>query len=246
MTSIFEIDGSYGEGGGQILRTTLALSTLLLKPVKVFNIRVKRSNPGLQAQHLTGVKALAELCNAEVFGAFKGSKELIFKPRERRCGKFRFDIGTAGSISLVIQAILPALVFAPCKTIVEITGGTDVAWSPPIDYVRFVLLPILSKMGVKADVKIIRRGHYPRGGGHVILIVEPVENKLKPINEIEFGNIKEIRGISHCVKLPKHVAERQAKSAKEFLRKFKIDVPIEIDLEYYPPEKDLFQLVHRF
>ena len=235
---MIEIDGSYGEGGGQILRTTLALSTLLLKPVRIFNIRARRSNPGLQAQHLTGVKALAELCNAELQGAFKGSKELIFKPRERRCGKFRFDIGTAGSISLVIQAILPALIFAPCRTIVEITGGTDVAWSPPIDYVKNVLLPILSRMGVKASIEVRRRGHYPRGGGHVVLSVEPIEGKLRSMSEVEFGTLREVRGISHCVKLPKHVAERQARSAREYLKKKGIDVPIEIELETYPPEKD--------
>ncbi len=235
---MIEIDGSYGEGGGQILRTTLALSTLLLKSVRIFNIRARRSNPGLQAQHLTGVKALAELCNAELQGAFKGSKELVFKPRERRCGKFRFDIGTAGSISLVIQAILPALIFAPCRTIVEITGGTDVAWSPPIDYVKNVLLPILSRMGVKASIEVRRRGHYPRGGGHVVLSVEPLEGKLESMSEVEFGTLREIRGISHCVKLPKHVAERQARSAKEYLKKKGIDVPIEIELETYPPEKD--------
>ncbi len=237
MTSLIEIDGSVLEGGGQILRTTLALSALTGKPVRIFNIRAKRSNPGLQAQHLTCVRAVAELCNAKVEGAYKGSKELVFIPGKLRSGNFRFDIGTAGSISLVIQAILPVLVFAPGRCTVEITGGTDVHWSPPIDYVRYVLLPILSRMGVKAEVQVLRRGHYPRGGGHVRLTVDPVD-KLRPINSIDFGNVQEIKGRSHCVKLPAHVAERQAKAATEFLRKQGINVPINIDIETYPPHRD--------
>jgi len=235
--SLIEIDGSVLEGGGQILRTTLALSALTGKPVRIYNIRAKRSNPGLQPQHLTSVKAVAELCNAKVEGAYKGSRELIFTPGKLRAGKFRFDIGTAGSISLVIQAILPVLVFAPGKCEVEITGGTDVHWSPPIDYVRYVLLPTLALMGVKAEVQVFRRGHYPRGGGHVKITVTPVD-KLKPIDFVEFGRLVEIRGRSHCVKLPAHVAERQARAAKEYLKKHGIDVPIEIELETYPPDRD--------
>ncbi|NPA70216.1 MAG: RNA 3'-terminal phosphate cyclase [Crenarchaeota archaeon] len=234
---IIEIDGSILEGGGQILRTSLALSALTGRPIRIYNIRAKRSNPGLQAQHLTGVRAVAELCNAKVEGAYKGSMELIFIPGKIRSGKFRFDIGTAGSISLVIQAILPVLVFAPDRVEVEITGGTDVRWSPPIDYVRYVMLPILSKLGVKAEVIVYRRGHYPRGGGHVKLIVEPVDH-LNSIVDVERGEVKEIRGRSHCVKLPKHVSERQARAAEEYLRSRGYKVPINIELEYYPPDRD--------
>jgi len=134
------IDGSIGEGGGQILRTALGLATVLGKAVKIVNIRAKRRNPGLQRQHLTAVKALAAISNAKVEGAYIGSTELYFVPRELRGGEFRFDIGTAGSVTLVFQALLPVLPFLPKKSIIEIRGGTDVPWRLPIDYVRYVLL----------------------------------------------------------------------------------------------------------
>ena len=179
---VVEIDGSMGEGGGQILRYSLSLSALTLKPVRIYNIRAKRSNPGLRPQHLTAVKALATITNAHVEGDRVGSMEIYFEPRRRRPGSYRFDIGTAGSISLVIQAILPTLLFSGGYTRVDITGGTDVSWSPPIDYMRYVFLHNLSLFGARVSIKLIRRGHYPRGGGRVILEVEPVKDYLNAIN----------------------------------------------------------------
>jgi RNA 3'-terminal phosphate cyclase (ATP) len=159
------IDGSYGEGGGQILRTSIALSALLGRPVEIVNIRAKRANPGLQSQHLAGVLAAAQLTDAEVEGAAKGSTRLFFKPKSRRCGMFNIDIGTAGSVSLVIQTLAPMLLFAPCPTQLVITGGTDVAWSPPVDYMRHVFAPVIARFGGRVEIELIRRGHYPRGGG---------------------------------------------------------------------------------
>ena len=232
---LIEIDGSFGEGGGQILRTSVALSAVTLKPVRIYNIRAKRKNPGLRRQHLTAVKALAEMTDAEVEGLYVGSREIIFKPKRLKGGKFYFDIGTAGSVSLVLQAITPASLFAPERVEVTIRGGTDVPMSPPIDYLRFVFYPLLERFGPKPEVILRRRGHYPKGGGIVEYKVDP-PRKLGYWAEEERGEVIKIRGLSHCVKLPKHVAERQAKAAKELLEKY--GYKVDIDLEWYPPERD--------
>jgi len=230
------IDGSIGEGGGQILRTALGLAAVLRKPIKVINIRAKRRNPGLQRQHLTGVKAIATITNAHVEGAYLGSTTLYFEPRELRCGEFVFDVGTAGSVTLVLQTLLPVLPYLPCRSIIEIRGGTDVPWSPPVDYMRYVFIPLARLCGTKIELELIRRGHYPRGGGIVKLYVEPTYS-LNSIELIERGALKVIRGRSHCVKLPKHVAERQARAAYEYLYQ-RLKIPIDIEIEFYDPSKD--------
>ncbi len=229
------IDGSFGEGGGQILRTTIGLATVLGKPVKIVNIRAKRKNPGLQRQHLTAVRVLAEISNARVEGLKLGSTELVYEPRDLRGGRYKFDIGTAGSTMLVLQALLPVLPFLPEPIEIELRGGTDVPWSPPVDYMRLVALPILSKMGYQVEIEVRRRGHYPRGGGVVIIRSKPV-GSLNAIEALDRGDVDRIEGISHAVKLPKHVAERQAVAAKKVLSV--LGVPIDIYIEWYPPERD--------
>ncbi len=235
--SILSIDGSIGEGGGQILRYSLAISALLLKPVEIYNIRAKRKNPGLRPQHLTAVKAIAELTKAEVEGDFVGSTRLLFKPSRRLCGDFYFDIGTAGSISLVVQAILPVLLFSECASKITIKGGTNVPLSPPVDYMIHVFSYNVKHFGVNVDLEFRRRGHYPRGGGLVELRVKPVNEPLKPVEIISRGKPVEVHIISHCVKLPHHVAKRQADSALNVIRKIlKLD-PV-VDIETYPPGRD--------
>jgi len=236
MKEIIEIDGSMGEGGGQVLRTAIALSALSMKPIKIYNIRAKRSNPGLRPQHLTGIKMLVKITDAEVQGLYVNSTSIAFSPKQCKSGKFEFNIGTAGSISLVLQTILPVMAFAPRKTELKIIGGTDVRWSPPIDYMKNVFIKYLEKMGYKVEIEIIRRGHYPKGGGIVRVITHPVK-KLKPIEIMELGEIIKIEGISHCVKLPRHVAERQRKAAIEVLRSAGY-TNIEIKSEWYEPAKD--------
>ena len=233
---MIEIDGSFGEGGGQVLRTTIALSALLGKEVYIKNIRGKRPNPGLRAQHMTAIKAVAALSAAETRGLEIGSTELYFTPRKKVSGSFKFDVGTAGSISLVLQALMPAAAFSSGKTGFEITGGTDVKWSPTIDYVRFVVLPNLSRLGYLAELKLIRRGHYPKGGGTVSMVVQPCKG-LTPLKLTERSETKVAHGISHCVRLPIHVAQRQAAAAQEILRKIdQLDVSVE--LETYPLATD--------
>ncbi len=235
--SIVEIDGSFGEGGGQILRYALAFSALTLKPLRIYNIRAKRDNPGLRPQHLTAVKAIATLTNGEVENAYVGSTSLTFKPRDRLCGDFEFDVGTAGSVSLVIQAILPVLLHADCKSRITLRGGTDVPWSPPIDYMIHVFKYNLKLFNIDIDVKVKRRGHYPRGGGIVELTVTPLKEPPKPINIINRGKPLSLRIISHAVKLPYHVAKRQADSALKLLQNV-LKVEHSVELETYPPNKD--------
>ena len=237
MNTLLRINGSIGEGGGQVLRYALALSALTLKPVEIYNIRAKRSNPGLRPQHLTTVKAISELVNAEVENAYVDSTRIVFRPRKRRSGDFYFDIGTAGSVSLVIQAILPVLLYGDSGSKVTIRGGTNVPLSPPIDYMIHVFNYNIKHMGVEAEIKLHRRGHYPRGGGIVDLIVVPLKETLKPIDIIKRGKPVKLHIISHCVKLPSHVAKRQANSAYNILSKLLDSEPI-IDIESYPPDRD--------
>jgi len=234
--TMIEIDGSFGEGGGQVLRTTVALSALLGKEIHVKNIRARRPNPGLRAQHMTAIKAVAALSDAETSGLELGSSDLFFIPRRKTSGSFKFDVGTAGSISLVLQGLMPAAAFSSGGAEFEITGGTDVRWSPPIDYVRFVVLPILSRLGYVAQLKVLRRGHYPKGGGRVSMKVQPCKG-LRPLLLTERSEIKEVHGISHSVKLPSHVAQRQASAAEEILKKTD-HLNVFVKLETYPPAAD--------
>jgi len=224
---MIEIDGSYGEGGGQILRTAVALSVITGKPVRIYNIRANRPNPGLRPQHLHGILALKELSNARVKGARVGSTVLEFWPGRPEAKHIRVPIKTAGSVTLVLQALLPAMAFVGGSF--EVTGGTDVPWSPPVDYLRNVTLFALEKMGLKVELELRRRGHYPRGGGLVVGRVEPWEER-KPIAALEWNRIKKFGGISHATNLPAHVAERQAKAAEERIKGL-YSLPVEIERE---------------
>jgi len=224
---MIEIDGSFGEGGGQILRTSLTLSALTGKPFRIYNIRAKRPKPGLQMQHLTAVRVVKQLCRAEVKGDYLGSLNLEFKPNKIvESGEFTFDVTTAGSVTLIIQTILPLLINR--NIIVRIKGGTDVPKSPTIDYIRLVFLDILNKIGLKANINLIKRGHYPEGGGEVL--IKDVRGSLERFEILEFGNLKKVIGISHVSSLPRHIAERQAISAKDYVTKnFNVEVMIDID-----------------
>ena len=233
---MIRISGNLLEGGGQIVRTSVALAALTGEEVHLDKIRDKRPVPGLQAQHVTAVNALAALCNAETNGVELGSREIEFKPRNRSAGKFSFNVGTAGSVPLILQALMPCATFAPGRVELDLTGGTDVRWSPTIDYLRLVVMPTLQLMGYDASIQVLRRGHYPKGGGHVRTIVEP-QPSLTAIKLIERGEPLGVDGISHCVKLPSHVAQRQAASAEKTLAAAG-QRNVKIDLETYPSNQD--------
>jgi RNA 3'-terminal phosphate cyclase (ATP) len=213
---MIEIDGSIGEGGGQVLRTSLALAAVLRREVRIVNIRSGRAEPGLKAQHLTGAKAIAQISGASSRGLQIGSTEFVFSPGRIKAGSFRFDVGTAGSISLILQTLMPLLPFAPGAVELEITGGTDVKWSPPIDYLRLVTLPLLERMNVHASILVTRRGHYPKGGGMVRIMATPTST-LKNILGVASGAVRAVEGVSHSVKLPVTVAERQAIAATRII-----------------------------
>jgi RNA 3'-terminal phosphate cyclase (ATP) len=234
---MIEVDGSYGEGGGQVLRTAVALAAVLSKEIRVFNIRAGRAEPGIKAQHMTGVKAASELSSGHLDGLAVGSTEFIFKPGKLRAGTFRFDVGTAGSVTLVLQTLMPILAFAPGSVQLEITGGTDVKWSPPIDYLRLVTLPILKKIGYQGDLETVRRGHYPKGGGLVRFSTE----RASPLHSLTGKSpspVSKIHGISHATALPRHVAERQAAAAKKRLEQAKLPSP-SMDVEVADDRREL-------
>jgi len=219
------IDGS--EGWGQVLRTAISLSALTLKPVKVTNIRASRPRPGLMMQHLVGIKTVAEFCDAEVSGLQFGSMEVEFSPRKFDVRDKTIDIGTAGSIPLILQTLTPLLVFADKKVTLEIIGGTAGLGSPTIEYVKYVMFPLLNKLGLPLpEIEILKQGFYPRGGGIVRIGFEPIK-LLNYINLVNPGKILSIKGISIAGGLPESVALRQAESAKNVLSKFVDSIQIE-------------------
>lgn len=233
---MIEILGDTLEGGGQIVRTSIALAALSGVDVHISRIREKRPNPGLQPQHVTAVKALATISNAQTLGLTQGSRELTFKPHGHVGGKFRFDVGTAGSIPLILQALMPCAAYAPERVEMELTGGTDVKWSPTIDYVQLAILPTLQQMGYHATIHVQRRGHYPKGGGKVTFSLTPPK-KLEAINLTKRDQLTIIEGISHCVKLPTHVAQRQANAAKQTLTKNGY-ANVKVAIETYAADQD--------
>jgi len=218
------IDGSQGEGGGQVLRTSLTLACLTQTPIQITNIRAQRPKPGLQAQHLQAVRAAAAISQAKVSGDKLGSQSLYFKPSPIRPGEYRFDIGTAGATTLVLQTIFLPLCFADGVSHVTITGGTHVSWSPAFHYLDGHWLPILHQMGIGASLKLDRAGFYPPGGGQIRAEIHPVENVM-PIRWTERGQLLGIRGLSGSANLPAHVAQRQRDRAIQRLGKLvKIDL----------------------
>ncbi|MCS4541780.1 MAG: RNA 3'-terminal phosphate cyclase [Euryarchaeota archaeon] len=221
------IDGK--TAGGQLLRSSLGLSAITGKPIKFINIRGARAGgAGLKSQHLEGVLAVAQLCDAEVKGAKLGSTEIEFIPEKLKARELNIELPTAGSIGLLYQSLQVASAYANDIVKIKIKGGSTAStWSPPVQYTQNVFLPIVKKIGYNAEIKIIKEGFYPKGGALVEITVYPVK-KLNSIQLTEPGEVKSIKGISIAGSLPEHVAVRQANAAKKFFidRNFlEVDIP---------------------
>lgn len=211
-----EIDGSQGEGGGQILRTALALSVITGQAFRIKNIRARRKSPGLMRQHLTAVKAAVAISSAEAEGASVGSKELCFTPGQLKGGDYRFDIGTAGSCTLVLQTVLPALLLAATDSRVIITGGTHNRMSPPFHFLQRAFIPLLQSMGAEVDLQPNRFGFYPAGGGEIEARIKGGK-PLNPLHLATRGKRNKAYAESYFAVLPAHIAERELALVKQQL-----------------------------
>jgi RNA 3'-terminal phosphate cyclase (ATP) len=213
---VLHIDGSFGEGGGQILRTSLALALVAGRPFHIDRVRARRKKPGLQRQHLASVRAAAEVGQASVEGAELGSMELAFAPGAVRPGEYRFDVGSAGSTTLVLQTVLPALLTAAGPSQVRIIGGTHNPMAPPVDFLHKAFLPLVCRMGPRVEIELERYGFYPAGGGSLLVRIEP-RPALARIELLDRGRVEghAIRAV--VARLPRHIAEREADTARRKL-----------------------------
>ena len=217
-SDLVKIDGSHGEGGGQILRTAISLSAISGKPIEVTNIRANRTNPGLRPQHLAGIKIIADLFHAKSENLKVGAEWIRFSPSDKfEGGSIKFDIGTAGSIPLILMTVVPAVSLSNNSLQIEVTGGTDVKASPTIDYIKHIVAKSYLSIGPKFSVDVLKRGYYPKGGGVVQCTVKPCKTP-SPI-ELLATRYLEPKIISVCSQLPVHVAKRQISSALIALEK---------------------------
>lgn len=219
---MISIDGSFGEGGGQILRTSLSLAALTGKDVTVDNIRAGRDKPGLRPQHLTAALAVAQICGAEMTGAEVGSTRLTFRPHAIEPGSYEFDVAriraSAGSVNLILQTILWPLAFADRPSRITIKGGTHVPFAPTSDYVNEVFLPAVARMGLLCDHHMVRAGYYPIGGGEVRLEIRPVQ-ALQPVSLVARSEPARAEVISAVSNLPASIADRQLSTGLARLRR---------------------------
>lgn len=219
---MLHIDGSLGEGGGQLLRTSLSLSALTGRPFRLTKIRANRTNPGLRPQHLTAVRAVAAICDAELIGAKLNSSTLEFRPRSvPQAGEYQFDVseaasgGSAGSVTLIFQAIMWPLLFASGSSQIRLLGGTHVPFSPPFHYLAEVTLPALARLGAKIEVALKTWGWYPRGGGAMTAIIEPAD-RLRSFS-FEPVNTETVSGVAAVTNLPAHIPQRMARRSHNLL-----------------------------
>ena len=223
-----KINGEFGEGGGQIIRTAITLSCITKQPIIIENIRKNRKIPGLRAQHLTAIKILKKICDADVEGAKIGSTSLKFVPGNVKSCNLIEDVGTAGSISLVLQVLIPVAAICQKKLNLTIKGGTDTLWNPTIDYTQYVLREAYSRMGIKFSIKLIKRGYYPKGGGEINLDVLPSNVKSISLYKRKTKNVKLLCSFSN---LPNELIINQVKSIERKLTEKKFVVQTQINEE---------------
>lgn len=220
METVF-IDGSRGEGGGQILRTSLTLACITGKILRMENIRAARRKPGLAKQHLSCVRAACQICHGKCKGDTLGSQALDFQPGPIRSGDYSFDIGSAGSASLVVQTVLPALFLAGKPSTVTVTGGTHNPWAPPFDFLHESFLPAISMAGFQANCQLVKPGFFPAGGGKISFVIQPwSKENSKTIDLCESSNNAEVHARIYTSRLPEHVARKQ----KTLLRQSKLNI----------------------
>jgi len=227
------IDGSYGEGGGQVLRSAVSLAAVLGRPLRVESIRSGRSKPGLRPQHLTAVRAAAAVCQAELEGDALGSLTLTFVPAgPPRAATYEFDVAeesgrrSAGSVGLVLQAVLPPLARSGGESALTLRGGTHVPWAPTASYLDHVFLPLLDRIGVKAELDARRWGFYPAGGGEVQVRIVGPHGPLRPLTLVERGPLRRVYGTAAAMNLPAHVVQRMATRAANLLAEAGIDAEV--------------------
>jgi len=213
---IIRIDGAQGEGGGQILRSSLALSLVTQRPVRLENIRAGRDKPGLMRQHLTAVRAAVEISGAEAIGAEVGSQTLEFRPNAVRGGRYDFSVGTAGSATLVVQTVLPALLIADKSSELVLEGGTHNPWAPPFDFLAHAFFPLINRMGPKVSAALEQHGFFPAGGGRFTVGIEPVTT-LAGFDLLERGEILQRSATAIVANLPRSIGQREINAAAEKL-----------------------------
>ena len=223
---VLEIDSSRGEGGGQMVRTSVALATLTGTVTRLTKIRENRPTNGLSKQHTTAVAAIAKMTGSKVTGNTLGSSELLIEPGTEQAPNITMDIGTAGSISLVVQATMLAARNYKVPFCLDLRGGTNVMWAPPIDFYDWVLFPMMKRMGITAHAEILERGFYPIGGGHVRVTLDPIGD-IKPLRLDDLGKLKRIRGICFTQHLSDKIGSDMIDGCRRVFEP-KYDVDIEL------------------
>ena len=230
---MIRIDGSYGEGGGQILRYAACFAAATSEKVEVYNIRAKRPNPGLRPQHLAVLNIMQRIFGGQVINAKVGSTRVIFEFGSSIADKVAYNVGTAGSVTLILQSIVPAIAARKARLDIRLIGGTDVKWSPTTDYMNYAYRTLAQKFGVDLSLKVVRRGYYPKGGGIIDVHIET--HGLRSLSIVKKGKVDKVVIRSVVSNLPRHISTRQINKAKEIISEAGLENLIEVEEELPGP-----------